>query len=124
MVEFNSGIPVYKQIINLVCTALGCGQLKEGDQLPTILQLHRQLQVNPNTVAKAYRELELRGVIVSERGSGSFVRSASQAQAGSLPKREREAKLNELWQKLRVEAAGFGISAAELRQFIQHQKEL
>ncbi|MEJ1972083.1 MAG: GntR family transcriptional regulator [Lacunisphaera sp.] len=72
-VEFHSGIPVYKQIIHQVQTAITAGGLKEGDRLPTIRALHQQLNVNPNTVAKAYRELEHLGLIATERGSGCFV---------------------------------------------------
>ena len=67
-VEYNSGIPVYRQIINHVCATVATGVFKSGDQLPTIRALSERLNVNPNTVAKAYRELELKGIIVSERG--------------------------------------------------------
>ena len=62
-VEYNSGIPVYRQIINHVCAAVAADSFKPGDQLPTIRALSERLNVNPNTVAKAYRELELKGII-------------------------------------------------------------
>src|ERR1700733_15773131 len=94
-IEYNSGIPVYRQIINQVSAAVNAGTFKPGDQLPTIRWLSERLNVNPNTVAKAYRELELKGIIVSERGSGSFI----QAQAAALapcPK-EKKAKLKNLY---------------------------
>ena len=68
--ECLSGIPVYKQIIHHVQAAVANGRLGEGDQLPTIRALHEKLQVNPNTVAKAYRELQHLGVIAAEHGSG------------------------------------------------------
>ena len=72
-IEFHSGIPVYKQIIHQVQAAVTAGQLKEGDQLPTIRALHQQLNVNPNTVAKAYRELAHLGLVAAEHGSGCFI---------------------------------------------------
>ena len=56
-IDFSSGIPVYKQIINTICTAVSSGKLRQGEKLPTIKELTQQLNVNPNTVAKAYREL-------------------------------------------------------------------
>ena len=73
-VEYHSGIPVYRQIINQACAAVAEGTFKRGDQLPTIRALSMRLNVNPNTVAKAYRELELKGIIASERGSQLGVR--------------------------------------------------
>ena len=78
-VEYNSGIPAYRQIINQACAAVAAGTFKPGDQLPTIRALSERLNVNPNTVAKAYRELELKGIIVSERGSGSFIQAQPSA---------------------------------------------
>src|ERR1019366_4623031 len=87
-IEYKSGIPVYRQIINQACAAVAAGAFKPGDQLPTIRALSERLNVNPNTVAKAYRELELKGVIVSERGSGSFV----QAQPPAPRARAKKAK--------------------------------
>ncbi len=73
VIEFDSGIPVYKQIIHRISGAVAQGALREGDRLPTIRALHEALNINPNTVAKAYRELELKGMISAERGSGCFV---------------------------------------------------
>src|SRR5580658_7345745 len=97
-IEFNSGIPVYKQIINHICAALASGTLKEGDRLPTLRHLHEQLEVNPNTVAKAYRELELRGIIASERGNGSFIKTG--ADAVKLTDAERAERLENLYHRM------------------------
>ena len=85
-VEYNSGIPVYRQIINQACAAVAAGAFQPGDQLPTIRALSERLNVNPNTVAKAYRELELTGMIANERGRGSFI----QAQPADLTPNVRE----------------------------------
>jgi GntR family transcriptional regulator len=115
-IEFNSGIPVYKQIINHVCAALAAGALKEGDRLPTLRQLHEQLEVNPNTVAKAYRELELKGLIASERGNGSFVTAG--AQAVKLPQAERRELVRSFYQRMLAEATHCGLSEDDLVNYI------
>jgi len=112
-IEFNSGIPVYKQIINYVCSALASGTLKEGDRLPTIRHLHEQLEVNPNTVAKAYRELELKGIISSERGHGSFIKTGIEAE-NKMSETERKEKLESFYRRMLTEAAGCGLSEEEI----------
>lgn len=120
-VEFHSGIPVYKQIVNRICSALAGGTLKEGDRLPTIRQMHEMLNVNPNTVAKAYRELELKGVIAGRRGSGCFM-AASEAPAQLSPK-EIEAKVTELFNRMIAEANGFGITEEEVLSEIARRNQ-
>ena len=60
-IDFSSGIPAYRQIMNLLFFEMGKGTLREGDRLPTIKELAERLKVNPNTVAKAYREMDLKG---------------------------------------------------------------
>jgi GntR family transcriptional regulator len=92
-VEFHSGIPIYKQIMHHVQAAIANGQLGAGDQLPTIRALHQKLDVNPNTVAKAYRELEHLGLISNEQGSGCFVGPAAELKKPAVPARQKQAKL-------------------------------
>lgn len=116
-VDFSSGVHVYKQIINIIYTAIGTGELCEGDRLPTIKELAGQLEVNPNTIAKSYRELELKGVITSKRGNGSFI-SANQSNAISLTDKEKETRLNNLFSRVIAEAKNEGISEAELMDYI------
>jgi GntR family transcriptional regulator len=120
-IEFNSGIPVYKQIINYVSFALASGRFKEGDRLPTIRQLHAQLNVNPNTVAKAYRELELKGIINSERGSGSFIKAGGEL-AKLLPEQRNE-KLRSFYRRMLAEAAVWGLTEQELIAHIKERKD-
>ena len=69
----NLGIPVYVQIIQQVRRAMRLGFLLPGDQLPTVKEVVSQIPVNPNTVLKAYRELEMEGLIESKQGQGTFV---------------------------------------------------
>jgi GntR family transcriptional regulator len=118
-VEYNSGIPVYRQVINQACAAVAAGAFKPGDQLPTIRALSERLQVNPNTVAKAYRELELKGLIVSERGSGSFIQARPPAPAPDA--REKKAKLKNLYHRLLADAASSGLTESELLSFIKER---
>lgn len=114
--EFHSGIPVYKQIIHHVQAAVAAGRLRAGDQLPTVRALHQKLGVNPNTVAKAYRELEHLGVISTERGSGCFVAPVAEPPARSAE--EREAAVTQLCARFAAEARSHGISIEELVQRI------
>ena len=120
--EFHSGIPVYRQIIHHVQAAVAAGRLAEGDQLPTIRALHEKLGVNPNTVAKAYRELEHLGVITAEQGSGCYVAPAAMAKGTTLSSKQKQAKLQDLCTRFTAEARGHGISFAELVQQLQRQR--
>jgi len=121
-VEFHSGIPVYRQIIHHVQAAVAAGRLAEGDQLPTIRALHEKLEINPNTVAKAYRELQHLGVITAEQGSGCYVAPAPKARGTSLSSKQKQAKLQELCARFAAEARGHGISFAELVQQLQRER--
>lgn len=68
-----SGVPVYRQIIDQVLAGIASGRLTPGTQLPTVRQLAVDLAINPNTVTRAYREMEIRGVLETQQGSGTFV---------------------------------------------------
>ena len=70
-----SGVPIYRQIINQILFAIAHGQLAPGAQLPTVRNLAVDLSVNPNTVIKAYKELELRGNLETQQGTGTFIRA-------------------------------------------------
>ena len=120
--EFHSGIPVYRQIIHHVQAAVAAGRLAEGDQLPTIRALHEKLGVNPNTVAKAYRELQHLGVITAEQGSGCYVAPTAMAKATTLSSKQKRARLQDLCTRFTAEARGHGISFAELVQQLQRQR--
>lgn len=68
-----SGVPVYRQIMNKVLSEMATGRLNTGDQLPTVRQLAVDLSINPNTVIRAYRELEIRGFLDTQQGAGTFI---------------------------------------------------
>jgi GntR family transcriptional regulator len=121
-IDFSSGIPVYRQIINYVSTAVSSGTLSKGERLPTIKELTAQLNVNPNTVAKAYRELDLKGVITSKRGNGSFV-SESPMDIPKLSAKQRRARLEGLFGRILAEAKLEGIGEQELLHYVQERIE-
>lgn len=120
--EFHSGIPVYMQIMHHVQSAVATGRLKAGDQLPTIRALREALNVNPNTVAKAYRELQHLGIVTAEHGSGFYVAETTTARAPALSAREKKAKVQELCRRFSAEARGHGISFDDIVAHLQRQK--
>lgn len=71
--DLKSGVPVYRQIIDQVKSAIATGAIGPGDRLPTVRQLAVDLSINPNTVSRAYTELELTGLVETHMGSGTFV---------------------------------------------------
>src|SRR6266436_2265686 len=71
--DLHSGVPVYRQIMDQVLAAMASGRLATGDQLPTVRQLAVDLSINPNTVIRAYRELEIRGFLNTHQGTGTFI---------------------------------------------------
>ncbi len=71
--DLHSGVPVYRQIIDQVTAGIAAGGLTPGDQLPTVRQVAVDLAINPNTVSRAYRELEIRGVLETQQGTGTFI---------------------------------------------------
>ena len=119
--DFHAGIPVYKQIIHRIRAAISVGAVKPGDQLPTIRELHQQLGVNPNTVARAYRELALMGDIDAEQGSGCFV--SDKAGQPKLSAAERRSVVEELCTRITSEARGRGVSVAEIVARLSQQQQ-
>ena len=72
-VNIRSNVAVYLQIENHVQFAIASGELKPGDQLPSVRELSERLKINPNTVAKSYRDLEVMGYLYTRRGMGVFI---------------------------------------------------
>ena len=121
-IELHSGIPAYKQIANRLTSAMADGTLAHGDRLPTIRELNELLGVNPNTVAKAYRELALKGLIDGQRGFGSFVKLDDPV--NTLPEQKKKAKLTELYQRMLTEARSHGLNEEHILTFIKQRKTL
>src|SRR2546423_1586339 len=112
------GVPIYLQIVRQVKYGLASGQLTPGEELPSIRQLAEDLRINPNTVARAYRELERDRVIAKRRSSGTYV-----SDAGSpLARRERLKILTERIDALLAEARQMNIGIEEVIQLL-HQRD-
>lgn len=118
-VDTSSGVPIYLQIVNQVKRATASGLLAEGDQMPSVRDLAVRLTVNPNTVAKAYQELEREGVINTIRGRGTFIAE----QGIKLIHEERVRVLREAIDKVLVEAHHLGISDQELSMLFAERLE-
>ena len=113
------GIPIYLQIVNQVKYLVASGRLAPGEELPPIRVLAEQLLVNPNTVARAYRELETAGVVVKRRTAGTYV-----SQSGSpLGRRERLRILTERVDALVAEARQMDVPIDQVLELIRRRDE-
>src|SRR6266581_7958541 len=105
--DLHSGVPVYRQIIDQVLGGIAGGALTAGHQLPTVRQVAVDLSINPNTVVRAYRELEIRGVLETQQGTGTFI-SQQKVKRDEV---ERRRQLGQLVSDMvaRAGAAGFSV---------------
>jgi GntR family transcriptional regulator len=113
--DARNGVPLYKQIILQVEMAIADGRLTQGDQLPTVRSLAVELNINPNTVAKAYSQLEIRGIVTTQQGSGTFV-SDRKIEMSEV---ERERVLAELTRTFVTQAGAYGVGIADLVRSLQ-----
>src|SRR6202142_455763 len=112
--DLRSGVPVYRQIIDQVLGGISAGGLKPGDQLPTVRQLAVDLAINPNTVVRAYRELEIRGVLATQQGTGTFIAQREVQQ----DKIERRRRLAQLVSEFVARAGSAGFTVDELKELL------
>jgi GntR family transcriptional regulator len=108
--DLESGVPAYRQIIDQVTGGLAAGALASGEQLPTVRQVAVDLSINPNTVMRAYRELEIRGIIESLQGTGSFISQ----QDGKPDAAERQRRLSQLVGEFAARAGAAGFTVQDL----------
>ncbi len=113
--DLRSGVPVYRQIIDQVAGGIATGALAGGDQLPTVRQLAVDLSINPNTVIRAYRELEIRGVLETQQGTGTFIRH-QKVERDSV---ERQRRLNQLVGEFVARVGSAGFTVDELMEQLQ-----
>jgi GntR family transcriptional regulator len=108
--DLRSGVPVYRQIIDQVQAGIAAGTLTAGDQLPTVRQLAVDLAINPNTVLRAYRELELGGALETHQGTGTFISEKKISRNNA----ERERRLAQLAGEFAARAGAAGFTVEEL----------
>ena len=122
--DLATGVPAYRQVIDQVLGAIAAGTLAGGDQLPTVRQLAVDLSINPNTVVRAYRELEIRGILTTQQGIGTFVTT----QPVPVDEAVRQRQLDQLIGDLLARAGAAGLKAdeivARLQEFINEQRGL
>jgi GntR family transcriptional regulator len=113
--DAHSGVPVYRQMIDQVLAAIATDRLRAGDQLPTVRQVAVDLAINPNTVMRAYREMEIRGILDTQQGAGTFIAEQQQAASG----KERSRQLTQLAEELVARAGSMGFTLADVMERLQ-----
>ena len=113
--DTHSGVPVYRQLIDQVQAAVAAGVLAAGDQLPTVRQVAVDLVINPNTVLRAYREMEIRGTLDTQQGSGTFIADRKI----EYSKGERERQLGQLVGEFVSRAGSAGFTVEQLVKALQ-----
>jgi len=108
--DLHTGVPVYRQLIDQVRAGIASGTLSAGDQLPTVRQLAVDLAINPNTVMRAYRELELGGLLETHQGTGTFISDRKPEKQSA----ERERQLAQMAAEFAARAGAAGFTLEEL----------
>jgi GntR family transcriptional regulator len=115
----SNGVPIYRQIIQQIEYAILSGRMRPGDRLPTIRSLAVELKTNPNTIAKAYGELEILGILVTQVGCGTFISDKKPDQEDNSLSR----KIQEVLMRFIQEMQGLGVEKRELAAMIASYKE-
>lgn len=113
----STGVPAYRQIIDAVLGGIASGTLKPGDQLPTVRQFAVDLSINPNTVVRAYRELEIRGILSTQQGMGTFI-------TNKKVKTDDDRRQRRIAQLVRDLLARAGADGVTLEDLLHHLEEL
>jgi GntR family transcriptional regulator len=114
-----AGVPFYRQIIDQIKYGIASGSLKTGEQLPTVRSLAVELKVNLNTVAKAYKELEIQNILETQQGTGTFISTMKI----SIPDKERLAKLQDICKEFTTIALSYGFTIQEIIAELQNKSE-
>ncbi|MDR2177285.1 MAG: GntR family transcriptional regulator [Treponema sp.] len=119
-----NGVPIYRQIIQQIEYAILSERMRPGDKLPTIRSLAVALKINPNTIAKAYGELEIRGILATQVGSGTYVSDKAPLLGEALSAEEGlNRKIREVLGRFVQEMRDLGVDKAELPGMIRDYKE-
>ncbi len=113
----SDGVPIYLQVVNQIKYLVAAGRLSAGEELPPIRVLAEKLVVNPNTIARAYRELEIAGIVEKRRTAGTYISD----QGSPLARRERMKILTERVDQLLAEAGNMSVSLEDVLKLIQQR---
>jgi len=113
----SDGVPIYLQVVNQIKYLVAAGRLAAGEELPAIRTLAEKLVVNPNTIARAYRELEIAGIVEKRRTAGTYVTD----QGSPLARRERMKILTERIDQLLAEALHMNVTVDDVQKLIQQR---
>jgi GntR family transcriptional regulator len=116
----SSGVPVYRQLIDQVQAGIATGVLGLGYQLPTVRQVAVDLAINPNTVMRAYRELEIRGVLDTQQGTGTFIAAQQQPQGDGD---DRIRRLRQLVDEFVARAGSGGFTLEEILEALKERRK-
>ena len=119
MIDPKSGVPFYRQIIEQVKFGIARGTLESGDRLPTMRQLAVDLSINPNTVIRAYRELEIEKVINTQQGSGTFVSD----RRPDVDRLELQRMLDQILTEMLARASAYGFTVDDVLEGLRQRKE-
>jgi GntR family transcriptional regulator len=111
----SSGVPLYLQLIEQIKHAIEAGAMRTGEQLPSVRQMAEELMINPNTVVRAYRELEHEGVIELKHGSGAFIRESI------VPREKLMQKAQTVVQQALDRLGALDLSEEEIRRLIENE---
>lgn len=115
----HSGVPVYRQLIDQVQGAIATETLVPGDQLPTVRHVAVELAINPNTVMRAYREMEIRGILDTQQGTGTFIAD----RPPETKKVDRQRQLRQMVAEFVARAGAAGLTAGELMNALKELQE-
>ena len=118
-IDTKSGVPLYRQIIEQIKYSIARGDLQPGEQLPTVRRLAVDLSLNPNTVIRAYRELEIENFLDSQQGSGTFVGH----KRPEIDRLERRRMLDQIVNELLARASSYGFTVQDVVQGLRQRKE-
>ncbi len=116
----SDGVPIYMQVVNQIKYLVAAGRLKAGEELPPIRTLADKLVVNPNTIARAYRELENAGIVEKRRTAGTYVSD----QGSPLARRERTKILADRIDQLLAEAVQMDVSLEDVLKLVQQRSSV
>ena len=119
LLDPTGGVPYYRQIIMQVEMAIADGRLRTGIQLPTVRALAVDLQINPNTVARAYNEMEIRGIVNTQQGTGTFISE----KIIDLTEKERADILAGLVRSFLATASSYGFTIGEATDYLMNLRE-